>query len=67
MAPARRRGRGKGAQPPPPIVFESEFSDSSKSDEILLGWGGEGAGEAKFVSGLRCVNCASTFRNFVLK
>ena len=44
-------GRGRRAQ----NIFQSGFSDSSKSDEKL-----QGGREAKFVSGLCCVTCAST-------
>ena len=44
-----RSGAGKGGG-----GVQSGFSDSSKSDEKMLG------GEGEFVSGLCCVTCAST-------
>ena len=46
------RGGGGGGGRPPTNVFQS----GSKSDEKLLGGGGGGI----FVSGLRCINSAST-------
>ena len=52
---ADKRVGERGGGRPLPNVFQSGFSDSSKSDKKFLGGGG-----TKFVSGLYCVTCAST-------
>ena len=49
VAPGRGGGEGGGGRRP--NILQSGFSDSSKSDEKLMGAG--------FVSGLRCVTCTS--------